>query len=164
MPFNHPLPADKTKPWGDLVRAAWAAMTTFVNGLETALAGKASASHSHPISQITSLQSALDSKASTSHSHTTSDVTGLDTALAGKAASSHTHTTSQVTGLDTALAGKAASSHSHPISQVTGLQTALDSKLTSSDGSVKNLRLLPPGGTVVGLSGSVGDIVFAPVE
>ncbi len=77
------------------------------------------------ISTVTGLQTALDGKASTSHSHVISDVTGLQTALDGKqasgsyASSSHSHAISDVTGLQTALDGKqasgsyAASSHTH---------------------------------------------------
>lgn len=42
------------------------------------------AADQHPISAITGLQTALDGKASTSHSHVIADVTGLQTALDGK--------------------------------------------------------------------------------
>jgi hypothetical protein len=64
-------------------------------------------SHNHTTTNIDGLDTALAGKAPTTHTHTTAQVTGLDTALAGKAASSHTHTTANVTGLDTALAAKA---------------------------------------------------------
>jgi hypothetical protein len=64
-------------------------------------------SHNHTTANIDGLDTALAGKAPTTHTHTTAQVTGLDTALAGKAASSHTHTTANVTGLDTALASKA---------------------------------------------------------
>jgi len=57
-------------------------------------------------SDVTGLDAALTGKASTSHTHATSDVTGLDAALAGKASTSHTHATSDVTGLDAALTAK----------------------------------------------------------
>lgn len=49
------------------------------------------------------VNSALAGKASTSHTHTTTQVSGLDAALAGKAPSSHTHTIAQVTNLQTEL-------------------------------------------------------------
>ena len=42
MAFNSNLPADGKQPWGSDMRAAWTALTTFINGLETGLAGKAS--------------------------------------------------------------------------------------------------------------------------
>lgn len=124
-----------------------AARSDHVHPMPTAAqVGAAPASHGHAISNVTGLQTALDGKASTTHTHTAADVgaapashghaisevTGLQTALDGKAASSHTHTIGNVTGLQTALDGKAASSHGHAISEVTGLQTALDGKAASS--------------------------------
>ena len=71
---------------------------------------------------------ALSGKAAASHTHAVADVTGLQTALDGKASSTHTHAIGDVTGLQAALDGKAASSHSHAIADVSGLQTALDGK------------------------------------
>ena len=87
--------------------------------LNTAVNGKAEASHTHAISDVTGLQTAIDGKAAASHTHSISDVTGLQTAIDGKAASSHTHAISDVTGLQTALDGKAASSHTHTLSEIT---------------------------------------------
>lgn len=49
------------------------------------------------------LQTGLAEKANASHTHTTAQVTGLDTALAGKAPMSHTHTIANVTGLQVDL-------------------------------------------------------------
>lgn len=49
------------------------------------------------------LQTGLAGKAPASHTHTTAQVTGLDTALAGKAPMSHTHTVANVTGLQVDL-------------------------------------------------------------
>ncbi len=80
------------------------------------------------ISKITGLQGALDGKASTSHTHVISDVSGLQTALDGKAPTSHTHTIANVSGLQTALDGKAPTSHTHIISDITSLQSTLDGK------------------------------------
>ncbi|AWB84761.1 hypothetical protein [Corynebacterium liangguodongii] len=71
------------------------------------VAGDVLAKSTIPQSQVVGLQSALDGKAAASHTHTTAQVTGLDTALAGKAAASHTHTIANVTGLQSALDGKA---------------------------------------------------------
>lgn len=56
-----------------------------------------------PISSAT--QTALDGKASATHSHAVSDVTSLQTALDGKAASSHTHTASAIS--DSTTVGRA---------------------------------------------------------
>ena len=52
------------------------------------------------------LQTGLASKANASHTHTTAQVTGLDTALAGKSPMGHTHTIANVTNLQTALDAK----------------------------------------------------------
>jgi len=64
-----------------------------VEGLQTALDGKASTVHAHSIADVSELQTALDGKASTVHAHSISDVSGLQTALDGKASSNHFHDT-----------------------------------------------------------------------
>lgn len=87
--------------------------------LQTGLAGKANASHTHTSANITDLSTTLAPYATTAV---------MNTELAKRAPVSHTHTTAQVTGLDTALAGKAPTSHTHTIANVTNLQTALDAK------------------------------------
>lgn len=51
----------------------------------------------------TELQTGLAGKANASHTHTTAQVTGLDTALSGKAPMNHTHTIANVTGLQVDL-------------------------------------------------------------
>ena len=66
--------------------------------IDTALAGKADASHTHDY-------------AASGHSHAQADITGLADALAGKAAASHTHTE------------YAAASHSHAYADLTGKPT-----------------------------------------
>lgn len=86
------------------------------NDLQTGLAGKANASHTHTSASITDLSTTLAPYATTAV---------MNTELAKKAPASHTHTTAQVTGLDTALAGKAPMSHTHTIANVTGLQADL---------------------------------------
>jgi hypothetical protein len=63
--------------------------------------GKAAASHTHTIANVTSLQTTLDGKAPTSHTHTIANVTSLQTTLDGKAPTSHTHTKSQITDFPT---------------------------------------------------------------
>lgn len=52
----------------------------------------AASSHTHEQSAVNGLASALAGKAAASHTHAQSEVTGLTDALAGKAAASHTHT------------------------------------------------------------------------
>lgn len=92
--------------------------------LQTGLAGKANASHTHTSASITDLSTTLAPYATTAV---------MNTELAKRAPVSHTHTTAQVTGLDTALAGKAPKSHTHTIANVTNLQTALDAKANDAD-------------------------------
>lgn len=53
--------------------------------VDTALALKANATHTHIIGDVTGLQTALDGKASTSHTQAISTITGLQTALDTKA-------------------------------------------------------------------------------
>jgi len=71
-----------------------------ISGLTTSLAGKASSSHTHPVSDINGLQGQIDGKAPLLHTHSQSDVTGLTTALSGKANTSHTHTAANITDLN----------------------------------------------------------------
>lgn len=66
--------------------------------IDTALTGKANATHTH------------DYAAST-HAHTQADITGLSDALAGKAASNHTHT--EYANATHTHTDYAASTHSH---------------------------------------------------
>lgn len=69
MPFNTNLPAENSDPWYAPLVAAWAALTAFVNGLETALTGKADTS---------ALTSGLAGKISTSERGANSGVATLD--------------------------------------------------------------------------------------
>lgn len=77
-----------------------------VNGLPTALAGKANTSHTHTIAQVTGLQAELNDKADSSD---IPDVSGfattdaLTSGLAGKANSTHTHAVADITGLEARL-------------------------------------------------------------
>lgn len=97
--------------WGDFTK-----LSDISNAaLKTAVNGKAAASHTHPIGNITGLQSALDGKAATSHPHSIGNITGLQSALDGKSNVGHTHNYS-------------APGHGHYISDVSGLQSALDGK------------------------------------
>lgn len=95
----------------------------------------AAATHSHAISDVTGLQTALDGKAAASHNHDSRYYTEseIDTALAGKANTTHNHDDRYYTEteIDAALADKAAATHSHTISSVAGLQTALNARVSS---------------------------------
>ena len=115
--------------WGDFTK-----LSDISNAaLKTAVNGKAAASHTHPIGNITGLQSALDGKAASNHTHNYSapghthddryyTESEINTKLSGKSdinhthnysAPGHTHTISNITGLQSALDGKAASNHTH---------------------------------------------------
>jgi len=83
--------------------------------VDSALALKAAAVHTHALNETVGLVDALAAKAATAHTHTITDVVDLDTELASKAESTHTHddryfTETEVTAL---LTGKAAASHNH---------------------------------------------------
>jgi hypothetical protein len=117
--------------------------------MQNALDGKAAASHTHTIANVTGLQTALDGKqasgsyASATHGHSISDVTGLQTALDGKqaagsyAAATHGHAIGDVTGLQTALDGKAATSHTHSADAITS-GTIATARLGSGAASASN--------------------------
>lgn len=107
----------------------WAKIKSHVSDAIAALSEVYAAKvHSHEISEVNGLQTALDGKAAAQHGHAISEVEGLQTALDGKAAAQHGHAISEVEGLQTALDGKAAAQHSHEISEVNGLQDAMDLK------------------------------------
>mgnify|MGYP001430219471 CR=1 FL=1 len=98
-------------------------------------------SHNHVISNVDGLQTALDGKAPTSHSHTIANVTGLQTALDGKQAAGSYLTGNQTITLTGDVSGSgttsinvtiADDSHNHTIANVDGLQAALDGKLSTS--------------------------------
>lgn len=67
-----------------------------VNGLQTALDGKAQSGHNHTIAQVSDLQAALDGKAASGHGHAISDVSGLQAALDGKQPAGSYATTGQL--------------------------------------------------------------------
>jgi hypothetical protein len=127
----------------------------------SALAGKADASHTHPTSQVVGLDSILAGKAETGHVHDLSDITGLGTAAAfdvpntgdagvlqvvlgsdtrltdSRTPSAHTHSWEEISDTPTSLAGygildAASASHGHTIGDVSGLQAALDGKASST--------------------------------
>lgn len=82
------------------------ATNVFVTATE--LAGKADATHTHAIADVTGLQVALNDKSDLGHTHLISEVDGLQTQLttldSGKADAIHTHTIADVTALSSSLA------------------------------------------------------------
>lgn len=124
MPFGDNLPADGTTPWGNPLRTAWENLKVFVNGLESALGGKADAT-------------ALAGKADTGHTHTTGDVTGLDTTLAAKVPSTRMVAGKPLSADVTLVKGDVGlgsvdntSDAAKPVSSAT--QAALDAKVPTS--------------------------------
>ena len=106
---------------------------TNVTGLQTALDGKAAASHRHTKSQITDFPTSIKNPTSVviklnggttegtnmfTYDGSTAKSINITPAGIGAAASAHTHAIGNVTGLQSALDGKAASSHTHTKDQV----------------------------------------------
>jgi len=86
MPFNTNLPAENTDPWYTPLVNAWAALTTFINGLESSLGDKANtADLGTAASQPTS---AFATAAQGAKADTAVQPATLTAALAGKADSS----------------------------------------------------------------------------
>ena len=162
--MNYAWDGSKWDQLGSTVDLSGYLKTETANGTfatKSELAGKANATHTHTVSQVTDLSTTLAKYLPLSGGTLTGKVTGtitqadaatkatndgsgkniastyatkteLSNGLATKAASTHTHTTAQVTGLDTALAGKAATNHTHTITNVTDLQTTLNGKAAVS--------------------------------
>jgi hypothetical protein len=70
-----------------------------IEAIATELGVNPSGASATVVARLDGVDTALSGKAATVHSHATSDVTGLDTALAGKASSSHSHVAADVTDL-----------------------------------------------------------------
>ena len=110
---------DTLKELGDLIDDNKDA----IDALEEIAAGKANATHTHAIADVSGLQSALDGKAASSHTHTVSQISDLTaTAAELNVLDGITATTAELNYVDgvtsniqTQLDGKAASSHSHTI-------------------------------------------------
>lgn len=130
---------DTLKELGDLI----VDNADAIDALETIAAGKADASHTHAIADVSGLQSALNGKAASSHTHTVSQISDLTaTASELNVLDGITATTAELNHMDgvtsnvqTQLDGKAASSHSHTITA-----TATDDDvivLTGTNGSNK---------------------------
>ncbi len=82
--------------------------------VDNGLAEKASASHTHTLSDLTDAGSMAAESAD--DYYTSAEV---DSALGSKADSSHTHAINEVTGLQSALDAKASAAHTHTLSDVT---------------------------------------------
>ncbi len=78
---------------GDTIREAMASINTNFDDAQSQLDGKSGTSHVHDSRYytISALDTALAGKAPTSHSHPISDITGLQSALDGKSSTSHVH-------------------------------------------------------------------------
>ena len=121
------------------------------NELQTGLAGKANASHTHTSASITDLSTTLAPYATTAV---------MNTELAKRAPVSHTHTSAQVTDLsatlapyakttdvNTGLAGKANKAHTHTVSQITDMPKVVLSvnDITPDDSGNVKVGALPLG-------------------
>lgn len=139
MPFNDNLPAENTDPWYSPLVTAWNNLKTFVNGLETALSGKANTVHTHAAGDVTSgeftqarIPNLNASKIATGTlaesvipSLAISKTTGLQDALDAKADAAAT---------TTALAGKASTTDlDNAFTIATNAQTTAEAALPEAD-------------------------------
>lgn len=135
------------------------------NELQTGLAGKANASHTHTSASITDLSTTLAPYATTavmntelakrapvSHTHTIANVTNLQTALDAKATTTDldnlkkdVYTKIQSTNI--ALGGKASLNHTHTVSQITDMPKVVLSvnNITPDDSGNVKVGALPLG-------------------
>ena len=136
---------DTLKELGDLINDNVDA----IEALEAVAAGKANASHTHAISNITNLQSALDGKAATSHgthvSYSTTAPVMDGTASVGTATtvarSDHKHPTDTSRAAQTSLdshTGNKSNPHGVTLAQL-GL-TATVAELNYMDGATSNIQ------------------------
>lgn len=111
-----------------------------VEGLETALNGKADSNHNHDDRYYnkTNVNELLLGKAGKAHSHEISDVNGLSdeiegvkNSIEGKADVTHYHNIGEVNGLDDAMNGFSPKGHGHEMSDVNGLSEGLNGKADS---------------------------------
>ena len=156
-----------TKVKNDLLNGAGAAYDTLkelgelidnnkdaIDALEDIASGKANATHSHAISDVTGLQTALDGKAASSHgthvSYSTTAPVMDGTASVGTAStvarSDHKHPTdtsrasqADLDALEAVVAGKAPTSHNHTVANITDL-TATATELNYMDGVTSSVQ------------------------
>ena len=100
-------------------------LKVLIDALQEAVDGKAAATHSHAIADVTGLQTALDEKDTAIEAAMTaaSNQDAVVLAEAQKYAKEYA---------DSAVSGKADASHNHAISDITNLQTVLDEKATQA--------------------------------
>lgn len=153
---------DTLKELGDLI----VDNADAIEALEIIASGKADATHSHAISDVSGLQSALDGKAASSHgTHVTFDSTNkpkMDgTAAFGTstkvARADHVHPTdtsrasqADLEALEVVVDGKADSSHTHTVANITDLNSYYYTK-TELDGAMQLIN--------AGLSSLEGHVV-----
>jgi len=128
-----------------------------VNGLQTALDGKAAGAHMHALADIPALQGELDGRAPLSHSHAWNDISNKPPSFPPQAhshgwndisnkptsfpAQAHSHGWNDISGKPTTFPPQ---SHSHTVANVSGLQAALDEKVKNTSG-VTHLRWMTQG-------------------
>lgn len=122
---------------------------------KTEVSGKANATHTHSISNVTNLQSTLDSLQSSIDSGTAAAGTNLGTVKSGGDVTissgvitvnddSHNHIISNVDGLQSALDGKSNTGHTH--NDIYYTESEIDTKVTTINASISNIET---GATVV---------------
>jgi hypothetical protein len=99
MPFTTNLPPENTNPWYTDIVAAWSALTTFVNNLETSLAAKVNSS------TYTSGMAAKADNASVVHLAGAETISGVKTFSGGINVPDNSLAIADVAGLASALAG-----------------------------------------------------------
>ena len=109
------------------------AAQTDLDALKTVVAGKANASHTHTIANISNLQSTLDGKASSSHTHTVANISDLTATV-----TELNYMDGVTSNVQAQLDGKSATTHTHSYagsSSVGGAATSAN-KLNTNAGDV----------------------------
>jgi len=133
-----------TKAQIDSNRTTWLFEQSQIVGLATALDGKANASHTHIIANISGLQTALDAKLGVTANAASASrwATARSLTLAGNATGSVSFDGSANATLTVTVV---ANSHNHTIANVTGLQAALDDKAGVSQATTVGTADFPIG-------------------
>lgn len=142
--FEHRFTNDSEKvAWNSKAEGTHRHSISDVEGLQTALDGKADSNHNHDERYYnkSNVNELLSGKAGKVHTHEISDVNGLSdelngvkTSIDGKADVTHYHNMNEVNGLDDALNGCSPKVHGHEMSDVNGLSEALDRKSENGHG------------------------------
>ena len=120
------------------------------NATDAQLRDRAGHTGTQPISSVSGLQTALDGKAPASHTHPYSEITGKPSVFPPAA---HSHPWSDLTGVPTAFPPSA---HQHTIGDVTGLQAALDGKMGATTFKTVNGTAITGAGDIVIPAGPPG--------